>query len=179
MQLFIYKTFWVLIVGFDIIALFQCFILKNLYCTIIFGFRRSGHKYSYCQGMPTYVLVNIKYLLTLKMKFTWHLTYETLAHSLKIRLWVSVVLVPPAKYSGNWCTFVRWHRCLLVQCWFWETVYSILLCSLKALNWVNNFLRTLFLVKEGPMVKTWLSSYSPKQEELENLFFDCSAPKEL
>jgi len=22
---------------------FQCFILKNLYCAIVFGFRRSGH----------------------------------------------------------------------------------------------------------------------------------------
>jgi len=42
-------------------------------------------KYSYCQGMPTYVLVHIKYLLTLRMKLTWHLIHETtLKHLLKM-----------------------------------------------------------------------------------------------
>jgi len=43
--------------------------------------------------MPTYLLVNIKYLLTLRVKLTWYLTHEAmLAHLLKILLWVSVVL---------------------------------------------------------------------------------------
>ena len=32
-------------------------------------------KYFYCQGMPTYVLVDIKYLLTLRMTLTRHLTH--------------------------------------------------------------------------------------------------------
>jgi len=29
------------------------------------------------------------------------------------------------------------------------------------------------------MIKTWASTYLPKQEEFENAFFDCSVPKEL
>ena len=42
--------------------------------------------------MPTYV--NIKYLMTSRMKFTLHLTRETtMTHPQKIRLWVSVVSV--------------------------------------------------------------------------------------
>ena len=59
-------------------------------------------KYSYYQSMSTYVLVHIKYLLTLTTKFTWHLTREMmLTHLLKIRLWVSVVVMLPAKCSGS------------------------------------------------------------------------------
>jgi len=54
------------------------------------------------QRYPTYVLVNSKYLLTLRTKFAWHLTREmTLTHLVKIRLWVSVVVVLPAKYSDS------------------------------------------------------------------------------
>ena len=53
-------------------------------------------KYSYCQGMSTYVLVHIKYLLILRTKFMWHLTRKTtLTHLLKMRLWVLVVLMLP------------------------------------------------------------------------------------
>ena len=52
--------------------------------------------------MLTYVLAHIKYLLSLRTKFTWYLTRETmLTHLLKIRLWVLVVLMLLAKYSGS------------------------------------------------------------------------------
>ena len=52
--------------------------------------------------LPSYVLVHIKYLMTLRTKFTRHLTHETiLTYLLNIRLWVSIVLMLPAKYSGS------------------------------------------------------------------------------
>ena len=54
-------------------------------------------EYSYCHGMPTYVLVHITYLQTLRTKFTWNLTCETTLTHLKIQLWVLVVLMLPCQ----------------------------------------------------------------------------------
>ena len=61
-----------------------CYKVVKIHFFMGFGYV-NAIKYSYCQGMPIYVLVNIKYLLTLRTKLTWHLTPEmTLAHLLKI-----------------------------------------------------------------------------------------------
>jgi len=57
---------------------------------------------------------------------------------------------------------------------------------MKRVSWVNNCvfrknpltaLPALFSVKKGPTVKTWVSSYSPKQEELENLSLVAVLPR--
>ena len=74
-------------------------------------------KYSYPQGMPTYVSVHIEYFLTLRTKLTWHPTCKmTLTHRLKIRLLVSVLLVLPAKYFCSKGTFLRCLYTMVTRC---------------------------------------------------------------
>ena len=58
-------------------------------------------KYSYCQGIPTYVLVNIKYFTDLENEIytSFHSRSNVDTPKDTIILWISDVLVLPAKYS--------------------------------------------------------------------------------